>query len=138
MNIELKTSWEGSVKGFGNITDSNYSVAIAIPVSYGGSGKGFNPKQLLISSSASCFIITLTSILQNNNIQAKDISITTKATGDDDFIIEHYIYISLESEADHLIHNKIKDLVSLAGEKCKICGLIRKAGIKVTVIPIVV
>lgn len=64
LKTNLKTVWDGNTKGNGRIKANFLETNIAIPESLGGSGEGAEPKELLITSAAACYTMTLVTMLE--------------------------------------------------------------------------
>lgn len=76
--ITLNTTWYGNAKGNGDIKGDNFQTPIAIPILKGGSGEGVEPKQLLMSSAAACYLMTLVYMLDQNRIPVSELSMVTE------------------------------------------------------------
>lgn len=64
----LKIQWNGSIKGKGSIQSLFLDNSIAIPTIFGGTGEGNSPIDLLVSSAASCYLLTTVGMLLINTL----------------------------------------------------------------------
>lgn len=133
--IHMNTVWYQDVKGNGRIQSENIETQIAIPVSKGGGGKGADPQQLLISSAAACYTMTLTYMLDSNKVPVADFSMDTEGllSEEDQLSIVHYPHIVLSSEATQEAVAKVQKMIVEAEEQCHVGQLLIKAGISIDV-----
>lgn len=130
--IDLSLSWSNGFKGNGLIKGQNFAVPIGIPTVYGGSGEGANPKELLASSAAACFIATLTAILENNKVQVRNLTVSTHAQDADSTLsIVHIVQLVLANKpaADEVA--AIDALVARADKVCTVGNILRKSGVEI-------
>lgn len=135
MTINLQSNWDGGKAGKGTVKSDNFSAVITIPAVYGGQGTDSNPKELFVASTASCFIATLTAIIEGKKLEISSLSVDTQAkSDDDDFSIVHTANIVLPQGAAETEFAKAKSLVTSADDNCTVGNLARKAGVEVSVI----
>ncbi|WP_321822648.1 MULTISPECIES: OsmC family protein [unclassified Burkholderia] len=128
--INLDLCWNNGFKGTGMVKGKNFGVQIGIPAALGGSGEGANPKELLASSAAACFIATLTAILENRKIPVQHLAITTHSVETDDaFYIRHNTALTVGPAATDDDIAAIEALVTRADKACVIGNVLRKAGV---------
>ncbi|EKT4502756.1 MULTISPECIES: OsmC family protein [Pseudomonas] len=130
--IDLALSWSNGFKGSGLITGQNFAVPIGIPTVYGGSGEGANPKELLASSAAACFIATLTAILETNKVPVRNLAVSTHVVeADSAFSIAHTVQLVLANKpaADEVA--AIEALVARADKVCTVGNILRKSGVEI-------
>lgn len=77
--FELTGSWEGGLSGQGKIALRNLNSDVSAPTELGGIGKGTNPEEMLLGSAATCYLITLGSILERRKWNVSDLTITSEA-----------------------------------------------------------
>ncbi|KGP77720.1 MULTISPECIES: OsmC family protein [Paenibacillus] len=133
--ITLNTVWVGNAKGNGTIKSDNLQTQIAIPSSKGGSGQGVEPKQLLMSSAASCYLMTLVFMLDQSRISVEELSMETEgtATSDGQISIIHRPHIILKkSESTSQDKTMAESLLHKAEENCHIGQLLMKADVQIT------
>ncbi|MCV9952418.1 OsmC family protein [Paenibacillus sp. BT-177] len=134
--LSLNTVWYGNAKGNGIIKSENFQTQIAIPVSKGGSGEGVEPKKLLMSSAAACYLMTLTYMLEQNRIPVSGLSMDTEGNTapNGQLSITHRPHIVLKkSEATNQDVSMAETLMRNAEENCQIDQLLVKADVQITI-----
>ena len=131
----LYTVWNGNTKGNGNIKTNNFDTKIAISESSGGSGEGTGPKELLVSSAASCYIMTLVSILETRNLPVVDLTMDSDVTVSKEkgFEIIHYPKITLSTDATEEQIQTANRAFVLADKGCAIGKLLKKADVQIDI-----
>ncbi|WP_226658171.1 OsmC family protein [Guptibacillus hwajinpoensis] len=137
--FELQGSWKGGLSGEGKIETEHLTTDVSIPLSMGGSEKGTNPDELLLSSSAACYFMTIGLYLERNQIPFEDIKISSKLTVSDKGrlhveSIHHYPVVYLANEPDEAMTKRIHDIALRAEEGCMITRAI-KGNVEVVVEP---
>ncbi|MDQ0483034.1 OsmC family protein [Guptibacillus hwajinpoensis] len=137
--FELKGSWKGGLSGVGKISTNHLTTDVSIPASMGGSEVGTNPDELLLSSSAACYFMTIGLYLERNKVQFEDISISSKLIVSEKGrlhveSIHHYPVIYLTEEPDAALSEQIHKIAHQAEEGCMITRAI-KGNVKVIVEP---
>lgn len=69
--FKLSTNWDGGRNDSGIISCGNLNTAMSIPQEMNGPGIGTNPDELLLSAAASCYIISLATMLEYSKIKAR-------------------------------------------------------------------
>ncbi|UJF31919.1 OsmC family protein [Paenibacillus hexagrammi] len=69
-HFELKANWQGGLQGSGQLEAGGLTAAISVPVPLGGPGIGTNPEELLLGAAATCYLITLGTLLQRQGIES--------------------------------------------------------------------
>ncbi|WP_347550222.1 OsmC family protein [Pseudalkalibacillus hwajinpoensis] len=137
--FELKGSWKGGLSGEGKVETDHLSTDVSIPVSMGGSGIGTNPDELLVSSSAACYFMTIGLYLERNGIPFEDVKISSKLTVSEEGrlhveSIHHYPVIYLAEDPDEAMLEKIHSIAHRAEDGCMITRAI-KGNVNVIVEP---
>ena len=137
--FELNGNWKGGLSGEGKIKTDHLTTDVSIPASMGGSEVGTNPDELLLSSSASCYFMTIGLYLERNNIPFEDITISSKLTVSEKGrlhveSIHHYPIIFLSEAPDEALSEQINKIAHQAEEGCMITRAI-KGNVKVIVEP---
>lgn len=130
--IKLNTVWYAGAKGDGIIEGDHLNIPIAIPINQAGSGDGAEPKQLLVSSAISCYIMTLAYMLDTNKLPVASLTMNTERISKQG--ITHYPHVQLNSKATEEQVEKVNSLFQKAHEECYIAQLLLKAGESVEVI----
>src|SRR5690625_7417764 len=97
MKSNVSIVWNGGIAGNGTIKADYLDTEIAVPISLNGTGKGTDPKELLISSAATCYITTLAAILENRKLSVEDLSMNIITVRIDERIIIINILICIIS-----------------------------------------
>lgn len=136
----IKLAWNGEVTGEGTITGGKLSTNIAIPESLGGSGNGTDPKELLVSSAATCYLTTLVSILQNRKVPVEEQTMQSDVEiGEDKSItIIHYPQVTLASNASSDDKENAEKAMHGADNACFIGKLLKNAGVTIEMKPEVI
>ncbi len=135
MNINLQSTWIGGKSGKGEVKSDNFSATVTIPSVYGGQGTDSNPKELFVASTATCFISTLTAMIEGKKLDIVSLSVDTEANaGDEDFSITHTANVVLPQGASESDIAKAETLVASADKICTVGNLARKAGVKIDAI----
>ncbi|MGA9289963.1 MAG: OsmC family protein [Anaerobacillus sp.] len=137
--FELQGSWKGGLSGEGKIETDHLTTDVSIPVSMGGTEKGTNPDELLLSSSAACYFMTIGLYLERNKIPFEDIKISSKLTVSEEGrlhveSIHHYPVIYLAEEPDKAKVEQIHSIAHRAEDGCMITRAI-KGNVNVVVEP---
>jgi peroxiredoxin-like protein len=129
----LEIVWEGGMTGKGTLkADDGLHTDVAIPEALGGSGDGTNPKELLVASAASCFTLTLTSLLNNRKLPVADYTVSTEhVTAGDDTKIKHHPKIVLSAGATDDQVQAAHKAMEGADRACAVGNLLKKAGITI-------
>lgn len=135
---EMKTTvdviWKDGAIGQGELTSTYLNTKIAIPKTLGGSGEGANPKELLVSSAASCYIATLVYMLENRKLPVDSFTMKTEASvSKAGFKIIHYPIITLTAEATDAQVEATKRAFEGADKGCDIGNLLKVADVSIVV-----
>ncbi|WP_273850540.1 OsmC family protein [Guptibacillus spartinae] len=128
--FELQGSWKGGLSGEGKIKTEHLTTDVSIPSSMGGSEKGTNPDELLLSSSAACYFMTIGLYLERNQIPFEDVKISSKLTVSSKGrlhveSIHHYPVIYLANDPDETMSERIHAIAHQAEEGCMITRAIK-------------
>ncbi|WP_339227419.1 OsmC family protein [Oceanobacillus sp. FSL K6-2867] len=130
LKTNVKAVWNGGTAGDGTLKAGNLDTKIAIPKFLNGSGNGAGPKELLVSSATTCYIATLTSILENRKLPVVEHTITSEAIkSDQEFSITHYPVIVLSADATEADVKSAERAIEGADRACEVGNLLKKAGI---------
>ena len=135
MATQLKMNWTGNMKGHGAIEAERLNAPVAIPQGLGGSGEGTNPKALLLSSAASCYLLTLVAILQNKKLSAAELTLSSEVSDikENDFSISHQVHVTLSDDATEEQVQAAKSAFEMADKACAIGNILKKAGAQISV-----
>ena len=136
-NEGIKLVWNGEVTGDGTIESGQLNTDIAIPTPLGGSGEGANPKDLLVSSAATCYLTTLVSILQNRDIpvEAKEMHSDMEIGEDKSMTIIHQPRLTLSSDAVTEDKAAAEKAMDGANKACFIGKVLKNAGVTIELKP---
>jgi len=74
--FELRGNWSGDL-GRGSIgLGGAQAVAISVPATFGGTGPGTNPEELLLASALSCYMMTLARVLDGRGLRGVAVEAT--------------------------------------------------------------
>src|SRR5699024_8289186 len=79
----------------------NLETNIALPEKSGGTGKGANPKEILTSSAAACYVMTLVSVIETSALAIEQLQMETVINDlkDNEFEIVHCPQLTLSDNA---------------------------------------
>lgn len=66
--FESRTTWTGALDGQGQLITSSTELMFSAPAALGGKGVGTNPEELLLGAAATCFLITLSAVLNRMQV----------------------------------------------------------------------
>lgn len=131
----LKINWTGNIKGNGTIKADYLKTNFAIPKIFNGSGEGTDPKELLLSSAATCFIGTLVAILENRKLPVVELSMDSKVTSskEEGLKLFHYPHIILTADATEEQIQAANRTMKAADKGCTIGNILKKAEVHIDV-----
>lgn len=130
----LKLQWTGSVKGKGSIESLFLSNPIAIPTMFGGTGEGNSPIDLLVSSAASCYLLTLVGMLNAQKLDDIELSLNTETEPESKKLtIKHFLEVRVPNDFNDNQINIIEDIINKADRGCHIGNMLRKAEVEIHV-----
>ena len=131
----ITTNWNGDIKGFGKVETEHLDAKIAVATKSGGTGEGATPKELLASSAASCYIITLMYAIEARTISVVDVQMDTeiKELENKAFEFIHYPKITLPENADKKDFEEVNRLFEIADRGCTIGKLLKKADVSIRI-----
>ncbi|MCG1010557.1 OsmC family protein [Salinicoccus sp. ID82-1] len=133
-NITLETVWNGN-QGEGVIHSRNIDTKIAIPEAMGGTGAGTDPKEMLISSAAACYSMTLASMLEARKLPVTEFTMRSEAgmTEENNLQIVHYPQITLSAEATEKEVQSVDRAFSSADKACAVGNILKKADNEISI-----
>lgn len=72
--FNMNLTWSEGRNGAGNLTASKLNTKISIPQEMNGPGIGTNPDEMLLGAAATCYLITLSTLLENSKVPVLDLS----------------------------------------------------------------
>jgi lipoyl-dependent peroxiredoxin len=135
LKTNLKTVWYGNTKGNGRIKANFLETNIAIPESLGGSGEGAEPKELLITSAAACYTMTLVTMLETRKLPVTGLTMDSEATNskEEGFKIIHYPQIILSADATEEHIQAANRAIVSADKGCAIGNMLKKADVQIDI-----
>ncbi|MFD1675601.1 OsmC family protein [Alicyclobacillus fodiniaquatilis] len=127
----LKADWPGGKYSVGSIDAGNLKAKISIPHEMDGPGIGTNPDEMLLGAAATCYIITLASMLEISSLEAHSLSLESEAIvevtrGVNTFNkIIHRPIIVLPAKSSAEVQEKVKRLAEKAEASCMITRAIK-------------
>ena len=123
--FECKATWKGGLDGSGTLSCSGLETQFSAPTELNGSGQGTNPEELLLAASSTCFLITLSALLNRANTTARGLSLHSKiaADGSPSFSIKaihHELKISLDPRSTKEAFDKVKELTHQVEQFCMV------------------
>jgi peroxiredoxin-like protein len=132
----FRGTWTKGNSQIGQISTENLSTDVTIGKTLSGTGNHTNPEELLLSAAASCYMITLSMLLENRNIPFERIELTSEALVENDKGLRldkiiHYPHILIDGSTDM---NKVVKLAHHAEHTCMVSSALR-GNVEVIVLP---
>lgn len=127
--FRLQADWQGGRLGTGQITAENLVTTVSVPKELGGPAQGTNPEEMLMGAAATCYLITLASILENRKLPVASLTLQTIGTVEEQggglvfTTIRHLPKIVLYSEAGE----SSLQIAEMAAERAEKACMISKA-----------
>lgn len=135
MSIVVRTNWKGDLQGQGTADFGENSIALAIPSEFGGSGQGLGPKELYLSSTAACFLMSLKVTLHHSKIETPLLRLESHLSSEGEkMTITHQLHIAVTCSGDR---ERVSKMIQIADKNCFIGGLAKKAGVDVLIEPVI-
>ncbi|WP_077596146.1 OsmC family protein [Oceanobacillus kimchii] len=136
LKTNLKTVWNGSTKGNGNIEANYLDTKIAIPESSGGSGEGADPKELLVTSAAACYTMTLVAMLEARKLPVDQFTMDSEGTNskEEGFKVIHYPHITLSANATEKEIRSVNRAFKAADKGCAVGNMLKKADAQIDIV----
>ncbi|WP_249900669.1 OsmC family protein [Paenibacillus sp. PK3_47] len=131
----LNMEWNGNKSGNGTIEAEYLKTEIAVPQSFGGTGEGSEPKELLVASAATCFLMTLVGMLEARSLIVESLKMRSEASvsKEEGFKITHYPAIKLPVGATEEQIQSVDRTLAAADRNCDIGNLLKKAGVQIDI-----
>jgi peroxiredoxin-like protein len=135
MKTTLTTTWEGLTQGKGRMASDTMDLPIAIPQSYGGTGAGSHPKELLMASAAACYVMTLAAMLGARKLPLSGVTVNSELSDipKQGMQIVHEVRIELTAEAAPENVESSEPLIAAADKSCMVGNLLKTAGVQISV-----
>ena len=122
--------WNGDKSGSGNVEAGYLKTQIAVPTVFGGTGEGSEPKELLVTSAAACYLMTLVGMLEARKVTVDGLSMNSEGSisKEEGLKITHFPKIVLPagtSEEEIQLANRT---IESADRNCDVGNLLKKAG----------
>ena len=133
LKTKLTTTWTGLLQGDGRVGSATIDLPLAIPQSYGGTGAGSHPKELLIASAAACYVMTLAGMLTARKIEQAGLTVASELSDipKQGMQISHRVQIELPSNATQEQRDAVESLIDAADKSCMIGNLLKAAGVQI-------
>ncbi|MEJ9210650.1 OsmC family protein [Bacillus smithii] len=77
-HFRLKANWPGLRNDVGEIKAGNLRTKVSIPAEMDGPGIGTNPDEMLLGAAATCYIITLATMLERSRLEKKQLTLESE------------------------------------------------------------
>ncbi|MDH4865425.1 OsmC family protein [Alcaligenes nematophilus] len=117
------------------MTSETMDLPIAIPTSYGGTGAGSHPKELLMASATACYVMTLAGLIAARKLPLINITVNSVLSDipKQSMRITHEVFIELPGEATQEQLNASQALIDAADKACMVGNLLKTAGVQLSV-----
>ncbi|MEH7385606.1 OsmC family protein [Bacillus sp. JJ1521] len=137
----VKGTWTGNRNGEGTITTDGLQTAVSAPKQLDGPGIGANPEELLIAAATNCYMLTLSAILSNRDLEYTHLEVVTEGTVGKDgkrLVFEKIVHkpVIFVKQADVELQERLVQLAHRAEKACFISQTL-KGNVEVTVEPVV-
>jgi peroxiredoxin-like protein len=124
---EYQGNWQGGLTdGTGTFQAGALQSAFSVPSDMRGRGEGTSPEELILAAAGSCYLITLSGIMQFQRIPAKDFKIKSKgvftmtSNGPVMSRLEHYPEVYVASELYETVSEQVLSCIKMAKQNCLI------------------
>ena len=128
-DFQVKGYWQGGRGGVGEVAGDHVITRISLPLALGGAARGTNPEEMLVSTAAACFLITLGIVLEKRGIAFDRLDVTSIGTMDAEKLkftkLVHQPTIHILSSVTADQRATLGDAVKLAEKMCLISNAIR-------------
>src|SRR5690606_20563091 len=101
---------------------------------FGGTGEGNSPIDLLVSSAASCYLLTLVGMLNAQKLDDIELSLNTETEPESKKLtIKHFLEVRVPNDFNDNQINIIEDIINKADRGCHIGNMLRKAEVEIHV-----
>jgi peroxiredoxin-like protein len=129
--------WQGGRAGQGETAAQHVSTMISLPQELGGSARGTNPEEMLFTTAAACYLITLGIILEKRGIATERLEVVTTGTMDDEKLkitkIVHAPKVVLMAAPSAEQKTSLAEAIHRAEQMCLISNAIR-GNVEVTIV----
>lgn len=132
----MNLQWSEGRNGTGTIVADNLNTKISIPREMNGPGMGTNPDEMLLGAAATCYLITLATLLENSRIAVLDLSM--QAEGFVDVTNGVFTYEKIVHKPKIIVQNlsererkRINRLAEKAEQTCMISKVL-KGNVQIT------
>ena len=130
----LDIIWNGGTTGNGTLKGEYLDTRIAIPTSMKGSGDGTDPKELLVSSAATCYITTLAYMLETRKLSVAELTMKSEATMSDSGLkFTHFPQILLTADATENQIQSAERAIDGADKACEVGNLLKNTGVVIEI-----
>jgi peroxiredoxin-like protein len=131
----LKIFWSGDTKGKGTLKAENLETNFAIPEHFNGSGEGTDPKELLVSSAATCYLTTLVAMLEIRKLPIVGLAMDSNATSskEEALKITHHPHLNLSADATEDQIQSANRAIVAADKGCAVGNMLKKADVQIDV-----
>lgn len=130
----LDIIWNGGTTGNGMLKGEYLDTKIAIPTSMKGSGDGTDPKELLVSSAATCYIPTLAYMLETRKLSVVELTMNSEAAMSDNGLkFTHFPQIVLSDDATENQVQSAQRALDGADKACEVGSLLKSAGVVIEI-----
>ncbi|MBN6189062.1 SACOL1771 family peroxiredoxin [Aneurinibacillus sp. BA2021] len=77
-HFHLRAVWHGGLQGEGQISVGNLQSEVSVPLVMNGPGVGTNPDEMLVGAAATCYLITLASVLENRKLAVSELTLESE------------------------------------------------------------
>lgn len=81
-HFHVKAEWPGGRNRVGSIDAGNLKTDISIPTEMDGPGVGTNPDEMLLGAAATCYVITLATMIEHTGLPLQELSHDAEAIVD--------------------------------------------------------
>jgi len=129
-SFECKATWRGGLDGCGTLACSALETNFSAPALLNGSGQGTNPEELLLAASSTCFLITLSALLNQANKAVSCLSLQSEITvaahaSYSIKSIHHQLRVTFKPGSQKGVIDQVKGLTQRAEQLCMVSKAIR-------------
>lgn len=135
--FELKATWTGGLDGTGQLQADGFQTSISVPSEFDGPGAGTNPEEMLLGAAATCYIITLGTLLAREGIVSLELHSQIYVQNRPTMKINAIVHRPRISVPPHMSETQL-DKISKAAHRAEQACMISKAlrgNVHISVVP---
>lgn len=128
--FNCKTTWRGGLAGCGMLSCSGLETKFSAPTKLNGLGQGTNPEELLLAATSTCFLITLSALLDRAKTQVTGLSLDSEIIVEASVAftiksIRHLLSVTLSFGSTQAVIDQVQELIQRTEQLCMVSKALR-------------